>query len=629
MDNRKESALILTRPFTPTATRTVLRVFETTDLHTHLLGYDYYADRPDATTGLARTASLLRPLRRAAANSLLFDNGDFLQGSPLADIAAEAGTAAAAIAPHPAIAAMNALGYDAATLGNHEFNYGLDVLARCLADATFPIVSANVRSRGGAPLAGVTPWVVLERRLTMGDGRRRRLRVGVIGFAPPQITRWDSHVLGDAVETEDIVASARAELHRLKAAGAELVIALCHAGIGSSAHAPGMENAAVPLAALEGIDVVLAGHVHRVFPGPHFVPDAAVDPAAGTLHGKPAVMAGANGSHLGRIDLLLERRQGGSGGWRILSHEAAAEPIGGAAAEDPAIVAAARPAHLAALDALRRPVGHLDAPLRSHWALVAPDAALTLLADAQRAAVAPLLPPGLPLLAAVAPLRTGGLGGAGNFLDIPAGPVAYRAAAALCLYPDTLTVLEITGAGLAAWLERAAALFCTIRPGAPRQPLIQGDAPGFNFDVIHGLTYEIDVSAPPRHAPDGHLVAPGARRVRGLAHAGRPVAPADRFALVTTSFRATGGGGFPAETARPLRVGAIAARTALLDAFAAADRLVPRAEPVWRFAPLAQPTEVLFETAAAALAAPLPRVARGLRHLGPGESGFARFAITI
>ncbi|NJM83733.1 MAG: hypothetical protein HC844_15875 [Tabrizicola sp.] len=211
----------------------MLRLIATTDLHASVLPYDYCANRPLNGQSLARIASQIAMARAEVPNSLLLDNGDFLQGNPLADYAA---TSSRRRRPHPVIAAFNALGYDAATLGNHEFNYGLPVLTSAISAAHFPIVSANVAVKLGKSPARdktfVPPFALLTRTVTDSEGRLHRLRIGVIGFTPPQIEVWDRDHLAGRIRARDILASARAWLPRLKARGADVIVALAHCGIG-------------------------------------------------------------------------------------------------------------------------------------------------------------------------------------------------------------------------------------------------------------------------------------------------------------------------------------------------------------------------------------------------------------
>ena len=304
-----------------------LRIMETTDLHVHIWPYDYYADRPRDTMGLARTAAHINQIRAEATNSVLYDNGDFLQGNPMGDyMAYERGMKEGDM--HPIITALNTLNFDASTLGNHEFNYGLDFLMKSLAGANFPVISANVSKELGAdPTKDVTlvaPYVLMDKEITDGAGATHKIKIGLIGFVPPQIMNWDRRHLEGNVNARDIVESAKAYVPVMKEAGADIIIALSHSGIAEAQHTEFMGNASVPLAAVDGIDAVLTGHHHNVFPSSTYEGMEAVDAVAGTIHGKPAAMGGFWGSHLGVIDLMLET----SGGeWRVVSHSSEARPI--------------------------------------------------------------------------------------------------------------------------------------------------------------------------------------------------------------------------------------------------------------------------------------------------------------
>ena len=196
-----------------------IRILETTDLHMQLMGYDYFADQPTPDLGLIPLAGLIEAHREDLhVTTFLFDNGDFLQGNPLADYVtsdAQAGT------PHPMIAAFNALSYDAVALGNHEFNYGLDVLDSVLSTADFPALCANVKRTDGSDL--VPPYVIIDKQIMCSDGHLRQLRVGVIGLVPPQIVRWDKPALAGQLTACDIVETARhAALHGLVCSPAPL-----------------------------------------------------------------------------------------------------------------------------------------------------------------------------------------------------------------------------------------------------------------------------------------------------------------------------------------------------------------------------------------------------------------------
>ena len=251
--------------------QTHLRLMETTDLHVHIFPYDYYGDRLSDTVGLARTASIIRDVRDEATNSMLVDNGDFLQGNPMGDyIAYERGMKEGDM--HPIIQAMNTLDFDASTLGNHEFNYGLDFLFKALAGAKFPVVSANITKGMLASNARddelfLKPYVTLDKTIKDGDGNDHSIRVGLIGFVPPQIMNWDQRHLVGKANARDIVQSAEAWVPEMKEAGVDIIIALSHSGIDPNDRSDGMENASLHLAAVDGIDALMTGHHHLAFPG--------------------------------------------------------------------------------------------------------------------------------------------------------------------------------------------------------------------------------------------------------------------------------------------------------------------------------------------------------------------------
>lgn len=524
-----------------------LRLIATSDLHACLLPYDYCANRPVAGRSLSEISRQIALARAERPNSLLFDNGDFLQGNPLADFVA---TSPRRRRPHPVINAFNTLNYDAATLGNHEFNYGVPFLTSALQAARFPVVSANIATRLGASPARdqtlVPPFAILRRRVTDREGRPHTLRIGVIGFAPPQIELWDRDHIGDHIRMRDIIAAARAWLPRMKARGADVIVALAHSGIGPIEPEEGMENAATALAALPEIDAVIAGHSHMLFPGPGIARAPGIDPDRGLLAGKPAVMPGHSGSHLGVIDLVLVRSDLGPRRWQVQSATAqlgAGQAIARPTARDLRLHQAIGPDHRATLAWSRKVLGRTQVALHTHFATTAPSATLELIAEAKadyvRRALAGTRWAGLPLLSSAAPFRSGGRAGPGNFTDIPAGPLRMRNMSDLYFFPNTLVALCLTGADIMDWLEQSAALFHQIGPGAQDMPLHDVTVPSFTFDVIPGLTYAIDLGQPARFDSEFQLVNPMARRIVGLSLEGRPLAPDQPVVLVTNNHRAS------------------------------------------------------------------------------------------
>jgi len=602
-----------------------LRVLATTDLHAHLMAHDYFTDRPSRTAGLVWTASLIRRLRAGSDNTVLFDNGDFLQGNPMSDWVA-ANPTALADAAHPMIAAMNALGYDAGTLGNHEFNYGLEFLAEALRGATFPVVSANTLDEAGQPL--VRPYVVLDRKISDDDGASWPVGIGVIGLAPPQIALWERISLGDRIGTRDILATARELVPRMKAEGADVIVALCHSGIGAERAEPGMENAAVPLAAVEGIDAIVTGHTHQVFPGPAWAEGGAIDPA-GLLHGKPAVMAGYHGSHLGVIDLSLFREDGR---WRVTEGASLAVPIADrqdpVVRRDPAVMAIGRGVHRRVLAEVRKPLGETTVPLQSFFSLVGPDACLQLVADAQRAraveALAGTAYAGLPLLSAVAPFKTGGRAGPDNYVDIPPGTLVQRHVSELYPYPNGFCILVIRGTDVALWLERSVSLFHRLVPGVMDQPLIDPGFPGYNFDMLDGAEYVVDPTQPARTDASGRVLDAGAQRIVALMIGGRALDKDETVLVATNGYRAGGGGGFAAAiSGTVVHKDALSTREVVLDHIRRTSPVAPVACPTWRFADNPG-TGAWFDSGRGAGAH-----ATGAIYLGDTEELFRRYRIAF
>lgn len=518
----------------------LLRILATTDLHASLLPWDYASGRAVPGSGLLALAPVIAAARAEVPGSLLLDNGDLLQGTALGDLAA-ADRAQGRPDPDPIIAVMNALSPDAATLGNHDFSHGLPHLRAALAAASFPVVCANAEAT--PPL--VPPHVLLERWVQDDTGHRHRLTIGVTGVLPPQTAQWERGTLNGAVRFGDMLPHAEAAVDELRRAGADLVILLAHTGIGPTEAEPGMENAALVLAGLPGVDVLVMGHTHQVFPSAAIAATAGVDPAEGRLAGTPAVMAGAYGSHLGVIDLTLHRA---ATGWRVTGHRCECRPAR-TALPDHGIPATVRTAHDRALDWVNHPLSRADRAMTTHFALIAPCPALRLLARAKARHVARALEGGpladLPVLASVAPFRAGGRGGPGNYSVIAPGQMRLRHVLDLYPHANTITALMLNGAQVADWLERAVSLFHRIEPGLYDQPLIDAEAAPFNFDLIDGLAFGIDLSIPARHDARGRLAVPEARRIRDLTWQGAPVRPADRFIVATNCYRANGGAGFP------------------------------------------------------------------------------------
>lgn len=614
-----------------------LRILATSDLHMHLTGYDYFANRTDASTGLTRTASLISQAREEAgeALTLLFDNGDGFQGTPMVDlVAGDSGR------EHPLMRAFAVLGYDAIGLGNHDFNFGLTQLDAALVTAICPVVCSNLTRHDTPEQNIIVPFAVLDRQVRFGE-KERPIRIGILSFLPPQTAKWDAHLLTGHAEVEDIPSSARNWVPRLRRDGCDLIVALAHSGLGPAREVAGMENAVIPLAAIEGIDVIIAGHTHLQMPGAAHAGLDHVDAATGAVHGKPVVMPGASGSHLGVIDLDLVAMPDGEwavGGFRSdlrpIQKRASDGSITETVPEDPALVSALSVYHEQTVAMMNETVGHSYCPLHSYFTFFGEDRALAMLARAQVEPLIHLLSgteaADLPILSAAAPSKSGGRGGPAWFTDVPAGPLSLHHVADLHVFPNEIRVLVLTGEQVLDWLEMSASVFCHIPEGGRNAALRDSAMPGHEFDVLFGLQYEIDLSVPAKFFPNGSVREAGCQRVRHVTWNGRLLAADDHFAVVVNNHRASGGGHVRALTnARHVPVPRIAIRDALLEHLAEGACAEPEdlASP-WRFRPLPG-TSVSARTGPGAKRYLHELESRGVTDHGLDPEGFLKLEIPL
>lgn len=635
-----------------------LRIMSTTDVHACLMDYDYYRDRKDAAVGLVRTATLVKRARAEAANALLADNGDLIQGTPL-------GTFAARVDPdrlkagdwiHPAIRAMNAMGYDAATFGNHEFNYGLEYLDQVVAGASFPYVNANIyvhEAEAGRKFAvnRYRPYVILTKTCVDGMGRPHEIRIGFIGFAPTQILDWDQGHLAGKVQVKDMVLSALEWVPAMKEEGADVIVALAHTGFdaGVSLKDHDAENAVLPLSLVPGIDAIAFSHTHRTFPARDFAsldasfkhadgtPLPAVDWQEGTINGLPAVQAGYSGAMLGIIDLMLRRLDGK---WQAVHGKAMVREIsdgkeGSEFAEpDAEIAALLQQAHQQTVAYANAPIGRTEVPLHTYFSLVHADASVQLLNHAQRdyarrwiASFAPDLRH-LPVLAASSPFKAG-RNGPNDYAEIPPGPIAIRSVSELYLFENTVKAVKLSGAALKEWLEFSVGIYNRIDPDeTSEQPLLNPAFPAFNFDVIGGVTYRVNVARPAKYGPDGTLLNPGASRIEDLRHEGVPVDPGQPLIVVTSNYRVSSGIVPGLREAELVLDSADENRQALIDYIAEQGSLVAEPEENWSFSPIGKPVNVIF--AGSPEAARYVKDFPGIAHTGRTDArGYGIYRIDL
>ncbi|MFD2367280.1 bifunctional 2',3'-cyclic-nucleotide 2'-phosphodiesterase/3'-nucleotidase [Pseudoduganella sp. GCM10020061] len=602
----------------PGATAT-LALLETSDLHANVLSYDYFKLAADPSFGLERTATLIAQARKEFANTLLLDNGDTIQGTALADYQAlvKPVKCGETIAIYKA---LNKLGVEGSGIGNHEFNYGLDYLgqvtgrqfdvagvrkpAKPCAGPAFPQVLANVYSaRTKKPL--FAPYHIIHKKVSARDANGKpvtaTVKVGIIGFAPPMIMSWDKRHLEGKVYTEGLRETALRYVPEMRRKGADLVVAISHAGLDNSDYSPKMENGNWHLAQVPGakIDAMLIGHSHQVFPNPaSTVPQfnlPGVDKVRGTVHGVPTVMPSLWGKHLGVIALHL-RHDGKA--WRVEQDKTRVEARAAQGqAPDEQIARLIEREHEATIDYVKTPVGSSGYRMSTFFADVGDTSAISVVnlaqADYVAAYVAANLPQhaGLPVLAMSAPFKTGAAG-VTDYTDVKAGPLALNNAADLYLYPNSLYAVKVDGVGLKAWLEKSAERFNRIDPARTEaQELINSGFPGYNFDMLTSkdVAYEIDVTQP------------AGARIAKLRYKGAPVEAGQEFIVATNNYRASGGGSFPGLDGSKTLLASPDTNRDVLIAYLKKVRSLPRErmaqERSWSFAKVKTAGPVVFRSA--------------------------------
>ncbi|ABR73505.1 2',3'-cyclic-nucleotide 2'-phosphodiesterase [Actinobacillus succinogenes] len=525
-----------------------LRIIATTDVHCFLTNFDYYRDAPTDRFGFTRAATLIEQARREVTNSILVDNGDLIQGNPIADYQAAEGAKQGK--PHPAILVNNEMRYNVGTLGNHEFNYGLEYLNRVIKQAQYPTINSNI-VRKGTDEPMFQPYAVQEKEVLDQAGNRQKIRIGYLGFVPPQIMLWDKANLAGKVQVRDIVRTARKYIPILKKNGADIIVALAHTGPFDGPYRAGMENAAFHLATVKGIDAIVFGHSHGLFPSKEFEKSPHVDIAKGTIRNIPAGMAGYWANHISVIDLTLAKRRGK---WTVVNGSSALRPIYDEQTKTPTvknhpkITALLQPVHEATLRFVSQPIGRSSDNMYSYLALVQDDPTIQIVNRAQKAYAEKIMKnlpklAKLPVLSASAPFKVGGrkndpLG----FTEVSKGHLTFRNASDLYLYPNMLVVVKVTGAELKEWLECSAGMFNQIDAASEEtQYLLNWDGfRTYNYDVIDGVEYQFDITRPARYDGECNLINPNSHRVVELKFKGKPVNPKANFLIVTNNYRAYG-----------------------------------------------------------------------------------------
>ncbi|MFJ4324749.1 bifunctional metallophosphatase/5'-nucleotidase [Streptomyces tricolor] len=511
------------------AKRYSLTVMGTTDLHGHVFNWDYfkdaeYADKAGNAMGLARISTLVEQVRKEKGrrNTLLLDAGDTIQGTPLTYYYAKVDPITAEGGPvHPMAQAMNAIGYDAAALGNHEFNYGIETLRRFEDQLDFPLLGANAVD--AKTLRPAFPPYFMKKFHVPGA---KPVKVAVLGLTNPGIAIWDKAYVQGKLAFPGLVEQAAVWVPKLRSMGADVVVVSAHSGTsGTSSYGdqvPYVENAAAEVAKkVPGIDAILVGHAHVEIPELKVVNEQT---GRTVVLSEPLCYA----ERLTLFDIELVFRKGR---WEVEKVSASLRNSN-SVADDPKITKLLGDEHRKVVAYVNQVVGRATEPLTTVEARFRDAPIIDLITKVQedvvKAALAGTAYASLPVLAQASPFsRTS---------EIPAGDVTIRDLSSLYVYDNTLVAKLLTGAQVRAYLEYSAEYYVQTAAGATvdlDKLTNAGGRPDYNYDYVSGLSYDIDIAQP------------AGSRIKNLTFRGAALDDAQQFVLAVNNYRANGGGAFP------------------------------------------------------------------------------------
>ncbi|GAB3857799.1 bifunctional metallophosphatase/5'-nucleotidase [Dactylosporangium cerinum] len=510
----------------PTQPRTWdLTLLGTSDTHGNVYNWDYYKDAEYDDSahndiGLAKVATLVNQIRaeRRGKATLVLDAGDTIQGTPLATYYAKQEPITTTGERHPMARAMNIIDYDAVTLGNHEFNYGLPLLALWIRQLGFPALAANaINVKTGRP--AFVPYVI--KKVDLGRGAPN-FRVGILGLTNPGVAIWDRANVEGKLRFDDLVATAAKYVPEMRRRGADIVLISAHGGdSGKSSYGPELPNenpSALIAEQVPGIDAILFGHAHSDIPQ-RFVTNTAT--GAQVLLSEPSRW----GQRLTRMDFQLSRDRNR---WTITS-KASTSLNTNTVEADPKVIAAVHAQHTKTVTYVNQVVATSTETLSAAESRYKDTPILDYINKVQTDTVTAALGTALPVLSIAAPFSRTAV--------FPAGDVKIKDVAGLYIYDNTLEAVVLTGAEVRAYLEYSAKYFVTLPVGAPVDPAAISDpaVPDYNYDTISGVEYDIDISRPV------------GQRITRLVHPGTTTAVGDteQFVVAVNNYRRSGGGNFP------------------------------------------------------------------------------------
>ena len=580
------------------------KVMATSDLHANLMNYDYYTGSTTNNSGLVKAATVIKEQKGLANKSenekvdnvLLVDNGDTIEGTPLANLYAIKNPVQAG-EKYPVYEALESLGYDMTTVGNHEVNYGMDFIKQITkANTAMGTVCANIRDSKTGQLL-FDPYKILEETVVDSKGQERTLKIGITGVVPTQILNWDKVMLNGEITVDEMDEAVKTYTKEMKDNGADIVVVLAHTGYGQeTTNVTGAENAGYAISMIDGVDVVVGGHVHQS--AKYNVKKSNGDI---TQYVQPLNAA----KEVGVVDLKIDVNEDENGNvtYSINDDETTINNISTKEkANDAATEDVVKKYHEATDAYVNAPSGQITKDLNSFFTLVADDPSVQIVSDAQKAYVENLIKNNdedlakykdLPILSVAAPFKAGT--SADNYVDIKAGGLAIRDLSNLYKYDNTVSVVKLTGSDVKEWVEFCTNMFNTIDPNSTEeQDLINRDFPTFLFDVIDGIEYEIDVTKAPKYDKNGNVINADSSRISKITYNGEPLDLDQEFLLATNNYRA-GGNNFPWQGRQEIVYNSTdESRDVLKKYIEDAGKLEPSVDNNWSFKSIDSDVNVYF-----------------------------------
>jgi 2',3'-cyclic-nucleotide 2'-phosphodiesterase len=592
-----------------------LTIMATSDMHQYLMPYDYMADEPNETVGFSKVYTKIQEIRETSNNTLLFSNGDFIQGSLLGlheyqiDPIQEGET-------QSIIKAYNEAGYEAAAVGNHELqDYPMDFFEKAVAGANFPFLAANVFMADNEDEHYVEPYTIIDKQIN-GES----IKVGVVGFIPPQTKRWGKDNVEGNLVIKDIMPVAR-EIIPEVASKSDIVVVLSHSGLTSAPEDSyeARENASYYIAQLDGVDAMIMGHHHGKFPG-GYEDIENVDTENGTIFGVPAVMPGSWGSALGVIDLDLEKT---NGSWTVTSSSVRLDGITEDTESSPVIEEIAKERHEATIEYVRTPIGETDIDITSYLSRVQDSTVTQIVNDAQLWWAKNEFKTGefsgIPILSASAPFQAG-REDAEYFTEVWKGDITIGDVTDIYIYDNEISVMHFNGKQVIEWLERSAENYNRIDPNSSEeQELLNPEFSAYNYDVIEGIEYQIDVTKPV------------GERVVNATYNGEPLSEDMEFLVVTNNYRAGGGGDFPpcVEEDPVYAPSGLTNRQVIIDYIQEMGTISPKPTYNWNIKPFDPAGTVTFRSHPEAMEYIENNNVEGIERLRTDENGMGVYKLDV